>query len=131
MSRDEILQRAQALFPGFKARAAETEKLRQIPQTTIDELKASGLMRVANPANYGGYGNDADLYFEVAMEIGRACGSTGWCYSVWSSHNWMIGHWPQESQDEYFAGGPDVISSSAFAMLGRLQPVEGGYRLSG
>ena len=131
VSRDEILQRAQALLSALKARALETEKLRQIPPASVEELKASGLTRVANPARYGGYGNDADLYFEVAMELGRACGSTAWCYSVWSSHNWMIGHWPEEAQDEYFADGPDVLSSSAFAMLGKLQPVEGGYRLSG
>jgi 3-hydroxy-9,10-secoandrosta-1,3,5(10)-triene-9,17-dione monooxygenase len=119
------------MLPQIKARAGETEKLRQIPQATVDELKASGLMRVANPERYGGYGYDVDLYFDIAMELGTACGSTAWCYSVWSSHNWMIGHWPEEAQDEYFAGGPDVLSSSAFAMLGRLQPIDGGFRLSG
>jgi 3-hydroxy-9,10-secoandrosta-1,3,5(10)-triene-9,17-dione monooxygenase len=131
VSREEILDTARALLPGLAARAGEAEKLRQIPPATIDELKTSGLMRVANPARYGGYGYDADLYFEVAMELGRACGSTAWCYSVWSSHNWMIGHWPEEAQDEYFAAGPDVLSSSAFAILGRLQPVDGGFRLAG
>ncbi|HEX5139557.1 MAG TPA: acyl-CoA dehydrogenase family protein [Dehalococcoidia bacterium] len=131
VSREELLGRAQAMLPQIKARAGETEKLRQIPQATVDELKASGLMRVANPERYGGYGYDVDLYFDIAMELGTACGSTAWCYSVWSSHNWMIGHWPEEAQDEYFAGGPDVLSSSAFAMLGRLQPIDGGFRLSG
>jgi 3-hydroxy-9,10-secoandrosta-1,3,5(10)-triene-9,17-dione monooxygenase len=131
LSRDEVLQRARALLPDLRARAGAAEELRQIPQATIDELKESGLIRVANPLRYGGYGNEADLYFEVAIEFGRACGSTAWCYSVWSSHNWMIGHWPEEAQNEYFAAGPDVLSSSAFAMLGTLQPVDGGYKLSG
>jgi alkylation response protein AidB-like acyl-CoA dehydrogenase len=131
LSREEVLQRAQALLPSLKARAEETEKLRQIPQETIDDLKASGLIRVANPVRYGGSGSEADLYFEVAREIGRACGSTAWWYSVSSSHNWMIGHWPEKAQDEYFAEGPDVLSSSAFATLGHLQPVDGGYKLNG
>jgi 3-hydroxy-9,10-secoandrosta-1,3,5(10)-triene-9,17-dione monooxygenase len=88
-------------------------------------------MRIPNPRRYGGYETDVDLMFEVAMEIGRACGSTAWCYAVWSIHNWMIGHWPEEAQEEYFSEGPDVLSSSAFAPTGRLQPVEGGFRLSG
>jgi 3-hydroxy-9,10-secoandrosta-1,3,5(10)-triene-9,17-dione monooxygenase len=131
LRREEVLRRTQALLPSLKARAEETEKLRQIPQATIDDLKSAGLIRVANPARYGGYGNEADLYFEVAMEIGRACGSTAWCYSVWSSHNWMIGHWPEEAQDEYFADGPDVLSSSAFATLGQVAPVDGGFSLTG
>jgi 3-hydroxy-9,10-secoandrosta-1,3,5(10)-triene-9,17-dione monooxygenase len=132
VSREELLKRAGDLVPVLKERATEAEKLRQIPQATIDDLRALGLVRVGNPHRFGGYGGaDMDLYFEIDMELGRACGSTAWCYSVWSSHNWMIGHWPLKAQEEYFAAGPDVLSSSAFAMLGRLQPVEGGFRLSG
>ena len=65
------------------------------------------------------------------MELGRACGSTAWCFSVWSIHNWMVGHWPLQAQDEYFAEGPQVLSSSGFAPSGDLTPVEGGYRLTG
>jgi alkylation response protein AidB-like acyl-CoA dehydrogenase len=131
LGREELLRRAVDLQPRIRDRALEAEGLRQIPQATIDDLKSAGLMRVANPARYGGYGNDMDLYFEVAMELGRACGSTAWCYSVWSSHNWLIGYWPEEAQEEYFAEGPDVLSSSSFATMGRLEPVDGGYRLSG
>jgi 3-hydroxy-9,10-secoandrosta-1,3,5(10)-triene-9,17-dione monooxygenase len=33
------------------------------------------------------------------MEPGRACGSTARCYAVWSIHNWMLGFWPEETQD--------------------------------
>jgi 3-hydroxy-9,10-secoandrosta-1,3,5(10)-triene-9,17-dione monooxygenase len=43
----------------------------------------------------------------------------------------MIGHWPEQAQEEYFANGPDTLSSSAFAPKGRLEPTEGGYLLSG
>jgi alkylation response protein AidB-like acyl-CoA dehydrogenase len=131
VSRDKLLRRARELLPAIAKRAADTEQLRQIPQQTIDDLKAAGLLRVANPRRYGGYDADMDLYFEVAMELGRACGSTAWCYSVWSSHNWMVGHWPEEAQEEYFANGLDVLSSSAFAPTGKLQAVDGGFLLSG
>src|SRR5690606_15727229 len=132
VSREDLLERARDLLPAIKSRAQETEQLRQIPQATIDDLRASGLISAVNPPRYGGHDDgDMDLYFDVDIELGRACGSTAWCYSVWSSHNWMIGHWPQEAQDEYFAAGPDVLCSSAFAPLGRLQAAEGGFRLSG
>jgi alkylation response protein AidB-like acyl-CoA dehydrogenase len=132
LGREALLRRAGELLPALKSRAAETEKFRQMPAENIEKLTASGLLRVANPERYGGYADvDVDLYFEVAMEIGRACGSTAWCYSVWSSHNWMIGHWPLEAQEEYFADGPDVLSSSAFAPTGQILPVDGGYRLRG
>jgi 3-hydroxy-9,10-secoandrosta-1,3,5(10)-triene-9,17-dione monooxygenase len=65
------------------------------------------------------------------MELGRGCGSTAWCYAVWDIHNWMVGHWPLSTQEEYFASGPDTLSSSSFATAGKLEPVEGGFRLSG
>jgi 3-hydroxy-9,10-secoandrosta-1,3,5(10)-triene-9,17-dione monooxygenase len=97
----------------------------------VQDLVASGLLRIATPARYGGSGHEIDLMFEVAMELGRGCGSTAWCYAVWSIHNWMLGHWPEQAQDEYFADGPDTLSSSSFAPKGRLEPVDGGYRLSG
>jgi len=132
VSREELLRRAADLVPVLRERASETERLRQIPQATIDDLRSAGLLRVGNPRRFGGYDNaDMDLYFELDMEIGRACGSTAWCFSVWSSHDWMIGHWPLEAQEEYYAGGPDVLASSAFAPQGRLEPVEGGFRLNG
>jgi alkylation response protein AidB-like acyl-CoA dehydrogenase len=98
-SRDELLQRAIALLPVIAERASEAEELRQIPQATIDDLRDAGLMRIATPARYGGHGTEIDLMFEVAMELGRACGSTAWCYAVWSIHNWMLGFWPEETQD--------------------------------
>src|SRR3989337_2747619 len=105
LGREALLRRAGELLPALKSRAAETEKLRQMPAKNIEELTASGLLRVANPERYGGYADvGVDLCLVVAMELGRSCGSTAGCYSVWSSHNWMIGHWPLEAQEEYFAG---------------------------
>jgi 3-hydroxy-9,10-secoandrosta-1,3,5(10)-triene-9,17-dione monooxygenase len=88
-------------------------------------------LRIATPARFGGNGYEFNAGFEVSMELGRACGSTAWCYSVWASHNWMVGQWPLSAQEEYFANGPDVLCSSSFAPQGRLDPVDGGYRLSG
>ena len=131
VSREELLDRAASLLPTLRERAGQTEQLRQIPAETIADLKASGLLQIPNPPRYGGYPHDINLMFEVAMEIGKACGSTAWCYAVWSIHNWMLGHWPKQAQEEYYGDGPDVLSSSAFAPSGKIEPVDGGYRLRG
>lgn len=131
VTRDELLQRVRDLLPAIRDRAAETERLRHIPDETVADLKDAGLIRIPNPPRFGGYSHDIDLLFEAAMEVGKACGSTAWCFAVWSIHNWMLGHWPEEAQEEYFAEGPNVLSSSAFAPTGRLEPVDGGFKLSG
>jgi 3-hydroxy-9,10-secoandrosta-1,3,5(10)-triene-9,17-dione monooxygenase len=131
VSREELLRRATDLLPSIRDRASEAETLRQIPPTTINDLKTAGLMRVPTPPRYGGYDIDVDLMFELAMQFGTACGSTGWCYAVWSIHNWMVGFWPEQAQDEYFSESGDVLSSSAFAPMGRLEAVDGGHSLTG
>jgi alkylation response protein AidB-like acyl-CoA dehydrogenase len=131
VSAEELLERATALVPVLKDRAFKAEAMRQIPEETVAEIKDAGMVRIATPERFGGNGHEIDLMFRVAMELGRACGSTAWCYAVWTIHNWMVGHWPMTAQEEYFAAGPDTLSSSSFAPNGKLEPVDGGYRLSG
>jgi 3-hydroxy-9,10-secoandrosta-1,3,5(10)-triene-9,17-dione monooxygenase len=131
VTRDDLLRRARALQPAIRERAETTEALRRIPDETISDLRDAGLLRVISPERYGGDGFEPDVMFDIGMEIARACGSTGWCYCVMVIHNWMVGQWPERFQDEFFAMGPDAVSSSAFAPTGRLEPVDGGYRLAG
>ena len=131
VSRAEVLDRAKTLVPMLRQRATATEEARQVLPETVRDLKESGLLRIATPERFGGNGHEIDLMFNVAMELGRGCGSTAWCYAVWDIHNWMVGHWPMPAQEEYFATGPDTLSSSSFAPNGKLEPIDGGYRLSG
>ena len=130
----EVLRRAEALVPVLAERALEAERLRRIPDETVADLRDAGLLRLANPDAYGGIdpGFDYDTVLEVIAVLGRGCGSTAWCYSVWSSHNWLVGMYPQQAQDEYFSASPDVLSSSAFRAEGHcLEPTPGGYQLAG
>jgi alkylation response protein AidB-like acyl-CoA dehydrogenase len=131
VSAEVLLERAAHLVPVLKTRARQAEDLRHVPEETIRELKDAGLFRIATPRRFGGNGHEIDLMFRLAMELGRGCGSSAWCFSVLSIHNWMIGHWPIELQEEYFTTGPDTLSSSSFAPIGKLTPVDGGYKLSG
>jgi alkylation response protein AidB-like acyl-CoA dehydrogenase len=131
VDRGQLLARASALVPVLAERALETERRRRIPDETVADLRQAGLLRIANPERYGGYGLDYDAVLEVGLELGRGCGSTAWCYTVWSSHNWLMGLYAAEAQEEYFAT-PDVMSSSGFNPGGGVaRPAAGGYLLSG
>ena len=130
--RRALLHRASELVPVLKARAARTEQLRQIPPESVRDLLASGLIRIGNPERYGGHGVEVDAAFDVAWELGRGCGSTAWCYALWTAHNWWIGHFPARVQEEFFAGGPDTLFSSGLNPAGgKAEPVGGGVRVSG
>ena len=131
VSAETLLHRAGELVSVLKRRARQAEELRRLPEDTVRDLKDAGLFDIATPARFGGNGHEIDLMFRVAMELGRGCGSTAWCYSVLSIHNWMVGHWPLAAQEDYFATGPDTLSSSSFPPIGKLTPADGGFRLSG
>lgn len=129
---DAVLQRASTLVPVLKERAARTEQLRRIPSDSVRDLLAAGLIRVGNPDRFGGVGLDVDTAFAVSWELGRGCGSTAWCYSIWTTHNWWLGHFPERCQEEYFATGPDTLFSSALNPSGgTAERVAGGFRVSG
>jgi 3-hydroxy-9,10-secoandrosta-1,3,5(10)-triene-9,17-dione monooxygenase len=132
MLRDEALRRAALLVPVLMERAARAEELRQVPPETVRDLVESGLIRVGNPERYGGHGLDIDTAHEVAWELGRGCGSTAWCASLWTVHNWWLGHFPERAQDEFFASGPDTLFASGLNPAnGTATPVPGGFRVSG
>ena len=132
LTREELLRRAERLVPALKARAVRAEQLRQIPAETVDDLIASGLIRIGNPRRYGGHGVEVDTAFAVAWELGRGCAATAWCYSLWTMHNWWIGHFSEQAQDEFFASGPDTIFSSGLNPAGaKAEAVADGFRLSG
>ena len=132
VTREELHRRTSALMPALKERAARTEQLRQMPPETVQDLVSSGLIRLGNPQRYGGLGVEYDAAFDVSWELGRACGSTAWCYSLWTVHNWWVGHFPALAQEEFFASGPDTLASSALnPTRGQAEPVAGGLRVSG
>jgi len=132
VTREELLSRAARLVPTLKERAARAEQLRQVPPETVRDLLASGLIRIGNPRRYGGHDVEVDAAYDVGWELGRGCGSTGWCYSLWTIHNWWLGHFPQEAQEEFFAGGPDTLFSSGLnPARGKAESVGGGLRVSG
>jgi 3-hydroxy-9,10-secoandrosta-1,3,5(10)-triene-9,17-dione monooxygenase len=132
-SRAELLERARDLTPVLKERALATERLRRLPRETVDDLVASRLIRLGVPERFGGWGAEYDAAYDVAMELGRACGSSAWCYSLWAVHAWMVGHWPEAAQvDFYSTNGPDTLCSSSFAAKSvQAEACEGGLRLSG
>jgi alkylation response protein AidB-like acyl-CoA dehydrogenase len=128
---DALVARAAALAPELRSRAGLAEEQRRLPPETVAQIRSSGLLRAANPARYGGSGLDCDAIFEIEAELGRACGSTAWCYGVWAIHTWATGLFPERAQDEYYAD-PDVISSSSYYPTNaHVTPCDGGYRISG
>jgi 3-hydroxy-9,10-secoandrosta-1,3,5(10)-triene-9,17-dione monooxygenase len=131
-SLETLKERARALVPVLRARAAEAEALRRVPDQTIADLHASGLFRMLQPRRVGG----SELPYRALVELGailaEGCGSTSWVVTNLASHHWMLAMWPKEAQDEIWSESPDVLIGSALVFPGgKAVTVEGGFRLSG
>ena len=128
----ELLQRAEALVPVLRERAAKAEELRRMPDETIEDLHRTGLFRILQPKRVGGSELPFRAIVELVAAISRGDGSTGWVLANLAAHHWLLGMWPKQAQDEIWGESPDnLIGSALIFPRGRARPVPGGYRLTG
>lgn len=128
---ENLVARARELVPGFLERQESTEADRRVPAISIDECKQAGLYKILQPERHGGFEHGMDVFARVASEVASGCGSTGWVFSVTGQHQWLIGMYPPEGQDEIWGDDPMAIAASSFSPSGMAVIADGGYRLSG
>lgn len=128
----ELASRARTLVPVLRARAVETERLRRLPDETVAALHGTGLLRLFQPARYGGIEAPFRGFVEIGAILGQGCGSTSWVFNNLVVHNWMLGYWPEEAQDQIWKSSPRALIGSSFVFpAGHAEKIAGGYRLSG
>jgi alkylation response protein AidB-like acyl-CoA dehydrogenase len=127
---DVFVERARALIPTLRERSRATEEARMLLPETVADFRRESFLRIASSKRFGGYQLGIHALVEVAFEIGRGCGSSAWMAGQWPGHNFMVGWFPEQGQQEYWAEGPDTISSTA-SSVARLdiQPEGEGYRV--
>jgi 3-hydroxy-9,10-secoandrosta-1,3,5(10)-triene-9,17-dione monooxygenase len=77
---ETLLEKARALAPRLRDRAAATNQARRIPDETIQDFWNAGLWYLMKPKKFGG------------PEI-RADGSAGWVWAVFSIHDLLVALW--------------------------------------
>jgi len=130
-TREEFLDRARALVPALRARAAACDSARMVPAETIADYRAAGLIRMSMPRRYSGYEMGWDILCEVSQILAAACGSQAWIQRICADHAQMVSTFPAQAQDDVWGDDHDVLISAAFDPTGRARAVEGGWRLSG
>lgn len=114
MHREDFIQRAHDLVPALRDRAAQAEADRRLPDETYRDFMDAELYRMFQPERFGGYEMDLGLMLDVAVEIGRGCGSSVWNLTNLAVQNWIIGmHYP-ETQEEVWGDNPTALIASSF-----------------
>ena len=128
---DQVLGVAKALTPLLRERSAATNNARRVPDETIRDLKDSGLFKLLQPVRYGGVEADLETFSRAVMQLGRGCGSATWVFSVLSIHQWLMGMFPEEAQNDVWGKDPNALVASSFRPSGTVKHEKGGIRLSG
>ncbi len=128
---EELVSRAQALAPGIAARATAAEANCCLPTETVQELRDAELFQVLQPSRFGGFAMDFECLVRLTIELAKACGSTGWVYSVGAFHSWNVGLFGLEAQEEVWSADPHALAASSYVPTGSVSAAEGGVRLNG
>ena len=128
----EAIARAKRVAEIAAANAVATEKLRRMPPENVQAMMESDLVGLIIPKERGGYGIDSWMMVaDVVAEVGRACGSSGWCFDLLIHHHWVFGMFPGEAQDAMYKADPRPKIGTSFMPVGKTTRAPGGFRLSG
>lgn len=112
-----LIDDLEALVPGIRARSAEGEQLRRLPDATVEELLATGIMRMHVPPRFGGLGLNVDALFDVATTLARADTSTAWTATFLAAHNAALARFPLQTQEEVFGDRGYALAAGSFHPL--------------
>lgn len=131
MTPQAYLDRVRALLPALRERAMYTERLRRLPDETVKDFQEAGLFLALQPKHYGGYELDPGTFYQAVMEIGAVCGSSAWILGVVGIHNWHLGLFHPQAQEDVWHDDPNVLLSTSLAPTGTVEGADGGFRLHG
>jgi 3-hydroxy-9,10-secoandrosta-1,3,5(10)-triene-9,17-dione monooxygenase len=127
---NDIIARIRKLSPEIGARALSAEKAKRIPVETMDALRDTNVFRMMQPKRFGGYEYGPAELARVGFELGRACGSTGWCGTLAVCFGWMMAFFPLEAQQEVWDDTDNLLAVS-YVPTPKVEVVDGGIRIAG
>jgi 3-hydroxy-9,10-secoandrosta-1,3,5(10)-triene-9,17-dione monooxygenase len=125
--REKISQFADEL----RAEGPEHEELGRLSDRTAKLMRDAGVIRMLQPATYGGYELHPREFAETVMELAALDGSTGWVAGVVGVHPWELAFADPKVQEEVWGEDHDVWMASPYAPMGIARPTDGGYLFSG
>lgn len=112
-----------------QAQQAETDG--QLPVETAKKLKATGVIKLLQPTNYGGFESHPREFAETVMAAGALDGATGWIAGIVGVHPWQMAFADPKVQEEVWGADDNTWIASPYAPTGIARPVEGGYVFNG
>jgi 3-hydroxy-9,10-secoandrosta-1,3,5(10)-triene-9,17-dione monooxygenase len=127
----QMLARIEDLLPMFRRNAVQARDERRVPQENIDALQEAGFFLALQPRHFGGFELDPQDFFRMQMAIAEACMSTAWAGGIVAVHAFQIALMDERAQQDVWGDDIHTRISSSYAPMGKVEPVEGGFKFSG
>jgi 3-hydroxy-9,10-secoandrosta-1,3,5(10)-triene-9,17-dione monooxygenase len=127
----EVVEKIHKASETLRNEAAESDRLGRLTDLTVQTLRESGIVRMLQPVEYGGYESTPSEFLEAAMDTAAAAPSAGWVGGVVGVHPWELALMGEQVQQEVWGEDPDTWVASPYAPIGRAVAVEGGFRFTG
>src|SRR5947209_16513566 len=121
-----VLELVEERAEEIAATALSNEQLGTLDDRAVKALRECGVMKMLQPARYGGAEAHPVDFAEAVMRIASLDGSTGWVAGIVGLHPWEMAMADPRVQEEVWADDPEVWIASPYAPMGVLRPVEGG-----
>jgi alkylation response protein AidB-like acyl-CoA dehydrogenase len=125
----ELIERAKALAPAFRARGDEIEAARRLPSDLVAAMREAGLFHLFATVEAGGLECHPVAACQVIEEVSRADGSAGWCVMI-AAQNAAISGFVEPTVARGIWGNGGIMAGSA-RPIGKATRDGDGYRVSG
>ena len=129
--RQRLSQRARELVPILRERALNAAQAGQLPEETLKDFHDAGFFRILQPSRWEGYELEPKDFFDVQMTLAEGCMSSAWVLGVVAIHNWQLALFDDRAAQEVWGSDSSVLISSSYMPVGKVERVDGGFKLSG
>ncbi len=130
--RESLTEKAAAMVPVLLERQKEADELRRMPDSTHRDFLDAGFYRIFQPKRYGGLECENRTIIDIAVQLGRGCGSSAWVFTNLVAHSLVISMNCVEAQDDVWGDNPEALIASGLSVSGATTtPVEDGVVLDG
>ena len=131
-ARQKLLAAVDGIADILTAQAATDEESGTLSATTVTALQDAGMFRLKLPASLGGAEADPATQIHVLEALSYANPAAGWCAMVGSTAVGLPGAFlPDATIAEIFPAGRIPRGAIVAMPIGKTEPVDGGYRLTG
>ena len=127
----DMLHKVTALQPLFRRNAEQARSERMMPAENVEALREAGFFLALQPVAWGGYELSPQEFFRMQIAIAQACMSTAWASGIIAVHAFQIALMAHQAQEDVWGQDIHTRVSSAYAPMGKVMPVDGGFRFSG